>query len=207
MKVTVLGASGKVGRAVVHELLQQGHTVTAFVHSTDISRQFPEVTVVRGTINNTNDVRQAMTGSDAVICALGSWGTKTKNIVGTGAQAVVEGADGAPLRFVSVTGAGATCAADAQGIWQRLQRRLLLCIAPRILRDGEHHLSVLAASNLRWTCLRSPVMTGSKSTAYKLSVALPGLMATVPRRAVAKALVDQLTDETFINQAPGVHKA
>ena len=207
MKVTVFGASGKVGRQVVDLLVADNHEVVAFIHTHNPFADYPDVAIVSGSITDDVAVAKAVHGSQAVISCLGSWGTATKDIVSTGTRQIIAAMERESVsRIITVSGAGAFYNKDQPTALDRLTHRFLGIVAAPILRDGEEHLAALQVSGLHWTCLRSPVMTMSKRTAYRLSSKLPTLLASVPRAAVARALIDQLNDIQHFSQAPVIYR-
>ncbi|MDB5184865.1 MAG: NmrA family protein [Candidatus Saccharibacteria bacterium] len=196
-----------MGRLVVSELIAGGYSVVAFVHSSNPFEGLAGVRVVRGDITDATQVSEALRGSEAVISTLGSWGTKSKDIVATGAKSITEAmqASGAK-RIITLTGGSALVPGEKVGFMASAQRRLLSLVAGKILSDGEKHLAILAMSGLDWTCIRAPAMSGSGSVVYQLSMRLPSLLASIPRVAVARSLVDQLSSREFIGQAPVITK-
>jgi putative NADH-flavin reductase len=72
VKILVFGASGGTGRNIVEQALAQGHTVTAFVRDPARLRlTHDNLQIVRGDIASSDSVTSAVTGQDAVLCALG----------------------------------------------------------------------------------------------------------------------------------------
>lgn len=71
MKIVVFGAAGRTGKKVVQEALEEGHEVTAFVHSQAEGINHPKLKVVQGDALNKNDVAAAIAGQDVVISTLG----------------------------------------------------------------------------------------------------------------------------------------
>ncbi|MER6318513.1 NAD(P)-binding oxidoreductase [Streptomyces sp. NPDC001581] len=73
MQLTVLGATGPIGRQVLQQALAAGHRVTALVRDAARLPQRDEerVTVVIGDAASAADVEEAARGSQALICALG----------------------------------------------------------------------------------------------------------------------------------------
>jgi uncharacterized protein YbjT (DUF2867 family) len=72
MKVLVIGATGGSGRAVVDELLAQGHEVTAFARRRDaFSDAVRKPRIVTGDATRMEDVEHAVRGQDGVIVTLG----------------------------------------------------------------------------------------------------------------------------------------
>src|SRR5215210_1839012 len=70
MKLTVFGATGGIGREVVTQALDRGDQVTAYVRNpAKLDLTHPELTVIAGEITDTEAVRRAVSGADAVIRA------------------------------------------------------------------------------------------------------------------------------------------
>jgi putative NADH-flavin reductase len=207
MKITVFGANGKVGRLVVEQLLAGGHEVTAFVHRSHAFAAHPSLAIAQGDIYNTGQVAAAVAGSQAVISALGSWGTPKKDVLASATRNIIPAMQAAGItRIVSLTGADARAAGDTLSPIHRITHLMISALAGKVLHDGEDHIRLLAASSLDWTVLRSPPMTGSTTHTYNLVQKRPMPWATVPRNAVATAMVDQLTKTDFLRQSPYIVK-
>lgn len=207
MQVTVFGASGSVGQLVVEALLANDYQVVVFIHRHDPFEGRSDVIRTNGSIDDAAAVAKAVQGSQAIISTLGSWGTSTKNIVSTGTAQIIAAMTSQNVRrLITLTGASAWCAQDAPSRLDRLTHRLLSAAAGKILNDGEQHLKLLEASSLDWTCLRSPVMTNQPGKGYILATKLPSLLASIPRAAVVKSLVDQLKARDQIGKAPVIKR-
>ncbi len=124
-QITVFGASGKVGRLVVAELLGRGHNVVAFVHSQKLTEKdfvrdsvhdakaTKNIRIVQGDIYNAVQVAAALSGSQAVISVLGSWGTKRKDILCSAMRAIIPAMEQQHIqRIVSLTGHDARTEGD-----------------------------------------------------------------------------------------------
>tara|TARA_R110002095_G_scaffold215536_1_gene210058 strand:- start:440 stop:1081 length:642 start_codon:yes stop_codon:yes gene_type:complete len=71
MKITVLGAAGKVGLRVVREALSRGHEVTAVVRNPDSVDDLPTASrTCLGDVDNIEDVVNVSAGQDVVISAI-----------------------------------------------------------------------------------------------------------------------------------------
>ncbi len=148
MKIVVFGATGKVGRLVVKELLGHGHHVIAFVYGESSLAETDHLKIFNGNVKNRDDIAKALQGSDAVVSALGSWGTKTKDILSSGmANIVPEMEEQGIKRIVSLTGSSAYVPGDAWGFAGKTMRWLLVSIAPKIIKDAELHIILLANSS------------------------------------------------------------
>jgi putative NADH-flavin reductase len=207
MKIVVFGASGKVGRKVVSLLLAEGHQVRAAIHGNDPFQSSPNLEIVKVDIHNAPEVEAAIQGCSAVISTLGSWGTKTKDILSAGMKNIVPAMTKYNInRIVCITGAGAMDATDSPNVIDKLSRPLLMLVAPRILKDGEEHMAILRASSLDWTVVRSPVMKKSGSRGFALSARSPLPWATINRKDVATAMVRLVVSNEWARSAPFISR-
>ena len=207
MNIVVFGASGKVGRLVTQKLLEQGHTVTAFVHRASLPDP-GRLRTVKGDVHNVQQVGEAVRGNEAVVCVLGSWGTPTKDIISAATRNIIAASRQHDIqRLVSLSGADARAAGDELGIIHRVSHMLIGLVAKKVLRDGEAHIALLQQSDLDWTVIRSPIMRNTHKGRYTLSTARPLPWATIGRQQVADAIVEQITADNWTGQSPFIRRA
>jgi putative NADH-flavin reductase len=203
MQITVFGANGKVGRLVVKEALSRGHAVAAFVHGGPLLFTHSNLTVLQGDIYDQEAVYRALRGSQAVISCLGSWHTPKKDVLSSGMKNIIPAMQGLGIRrIISLTGADARDVYDEPDLIHRWIYLALRLIAPKILKDGEDHISLLRQSDMDWTVVRSPIMNNLGKDTYRFSVKLAPIRATINRSSVAKAMVDLVKTGQFIKAAP-----
>lgn len=206
MKVIVFGASGKVGRLIVSELVKRGYRITAIVFKED-NMEFPKgVRVLQLDVHDELLVREAIKGHEIVISALGSWGTKTKDVLSAGMKSIIPAMKHWNIRrIISLTGADSRFSEDQPPLTSRLARPVLKLIAPKILADGEKHIQLLAESTLQWTVIRSPIMKDGDIQAYKLNNHGCNVWESITRASVVKAMADEIENDQHIRQAPILH--
>lgn len=205
MRITVFGASGKVGQLLVGMLLEAGYDVIAFTHSSDPFGAHPQLRVLKGDVHDTAAVKQAVSGSEVVISALGSWGAPSKDIVSAGTANMIDAMQATSARrIITLTGHDARAKGDRLGILHRLSHAAIgLTPAKKILADGERHIKLLQQSNLNWTVIRSPIMNDRGSAEnYLLTNRRPSPWATVNQRSVALAMLSIVQDDAFRCSAP-----
>jgi uncharacterized protein len=109
-KVILIGASGFVGSAILKELLNRGHNVTAIVRNPEkIKVQHENLSVIKGDINSVQTVTEVSQGFDDVISAYNPGWTNPNIYDETlrGYSAIIEGAKAADVkRLLCVGGAG-----------------------------------------------------------------------------------------------------
>lgn len=207
MQITVFGASGKVGRLVVAELLAQGHQVIAFVHNDVDFASDQHLKLIKGDIHQSSDVSQAIQGSQLVISTLGSWHTKSKDILSSAMAVLVPAMEQQGIkRIITLTGADARASGDNPNWLAKLLRPLFKIVAGKILLDGENHIKTLEASSLDYTVVRAPVMRNfGRNTKFRLNHQPTNIWHTVQRQKVAAAISSLVQDQSFNRSCPFVH--
>ncbi|MBK1655139.1 NAD(P)-dependent oxidoreductase [Allochromatium vinosum] len=77
MHIALFGATGGTGRQVLAQALEQGHRITALVRDPSKLTPHPDLTLVTGDVLDPAAVARCLAGTDAVVCVLGSHGSKT----------------------------------------------------------------------------------------------------------------------------------
>ena len=71
MKIVVIGATGNIGRRVVHEALSRGHEVVGVVRDpAAVEPPDPRVRLVKGDATTAEDIARVVRGADAVVSAI-----------------------------------------------------------------------------------------------------------------------------------------
>ena len=205
MRILVLGASGRTGRAIVHQALERQHTVTAFVRNPAKSpapHQALRVTV--GNVNDFATVSEAIRGHDAVVSALGvTTPLKPDADVVRGVQHIIRAmVEQNVRRLIYLSFIGVHDSRAAVGV-------VLRYIAPIPLRheiaDHEAKEALVTASPLEWTIVRPPTLTGGARTGQYRSGTAISTWKPVPllaRADVADFILNELTEPQYVRQAP-----
>lgn len=78
MKLTIFGATGRVGSEILKLAIQDGHDVKVLVRNPEkLKVENPLLQVMTGNVLNADSVRAAISRSDAVISTVGTDGTNT----------------------------------------------------------------------------------------------------------------------------------
>lgn len=205
MKIIIFGASGKVGSELVKVLLDRGHEITVFVHSSGSFVETEQLHIKRGDIHDAASVKNAIKNQEVVVSTLGSWGTKTKDIVSVATKNIIPIMEKIGIkRFVSLTGAGAQLPQEKLPLLYSLNHMAISLCANKILKDSETHMKMLHYSTLDWTVIRSPVMTSTDTAKYRLSNTPSVPWALISRHAVVLAMLYVIENNTEIRRAPYV---
>ncbi|GAA2624726.1 SDR family oxidoreductase [Dactylosporangium fulvum] len=210
MKLTIVAATGAIGRHLLDQAVAAGHDVTALVRNPDRLAGLP-VRVVAADLARPDPaaLRSAATGADAVLSGLGARTAAEAGVARRGTQAVIEAMRETGARRIVVVSAApiGTVPSPARpnpprhdpgdGFFMRhLGARFARTAFRTHYADLARMEDVLRASDLDWTISRPPrltdkPLTGRYRTALDRNVR-GGL--TVPRADVAHhmlALIDQ----------------
>ena len=115
MRITVLGATGSVGRRVVAEALSRGHEVTAVVRDSSRYDELPKgVNSQTGDASNADDISRLSSGQDVVISAIRPAPGRDSEIVPT-TQALLDGLAQTGVRLLVVGGAACLTVPNSGG--------------------------------------------------------------------------------------------
>jgi uncharacterized protein YbjT (DUF2867 family) len=209
MKLVVFGATGGVGRQLVRQGLDQGHSVTAVVRDpARFELTDPRLLVV--TIPDLSDidrVAEAVAGCDAALSGVGPKGRKDVLAASRPTKGIIAGLQRAGVeRIVAVSAAPVGPTPDGDS-W--LDRHVLHPLVSKVLSGIYADLAVmeadLAASGLKWTVVRPPRLTdkplGRYRTVYGANVTRGRFAA---RADVANAMLAAVADERAFDTALGV---
>lgn len=207
VKITVFGATGRTGRHLVEQALEKGHEVTALARdSSKVPTQHERLKIVRGDVLDAAAAEKAVTGSDAVLSALGPTKTSTKYVQTRGTENIVAAMRKHGVRrLVSLTGAGVRDPKDRPKLFDRVIGALLKRLQRDVLADAEGHARVIQGSGLDWVIVRGPVLTeGEKKGEYRVGYVGKNSGFKISRADVADFMLEQATDTTHLGQAPMV---
>lgn len=204
MKLCIFGATGKTGRLIVEQALEHQHDVTAFVRDpSKLSGEATDMQLVQGDVSDRAAIERAITGSEAVISALGS-GKNTLTTFGKFAVPIMQQAG--VSRIVSLVGAGVSVDGDYPSFGRSLMLGLMNLIAKDVLQDAERHASLLRKSDREWTLVRPPRLadgpaTGRIEHAEHLKL---GPSRSITRADLAGFMLEVATRAQYVHQAPMV---
>jgi uncharacterized protein YbjT (DUF2867 family) len=194
LRLTVFGANGGSGRALMKQALAAGHHVTAVTrHPEQIPDDEDRLTVLHGDATDAADVRTAVEGADAVLSALGTpYSRHPISLYSASGRQIVDAMrQVGTRRLIVVTSSAVDPDAHAGG-------GLLgsLVIGPLISRLGRTMYedmcrmeAIVHNSGLDWTILRPPALFDKEAAgAAELSLApMAGRFAA--RQDLAAAMI------------------
>jgi putative NADH-flavin reductase len=219
MKLTIVAATGGIGRLLVDQAVAAGHDVTAVVRNP--AKLTAPVRVVRVDLNQPDPAAlvSAMSGADAVLSGLGPRARAEMGVATRGTRAVIDAMKQAGCERILVVSAApiGTVASPANPNPPRydpgdnfLMRHVfspaIKAVVPKHYADLAAMEDELRASGLQWTVIRPPKLTDKPVTAaYRIAYGrniLGGF--TVSRADVAHLMLRLVTEPASIGQTVGV---
>jgi uncharacterized protein YbjT (DUF2867 family) len=127
LKVLAIGATGSIGRHVVSEVLQRGHSVRALVREPRAVQLPPTVEIVIGDLTKPETLAAAVAGVDAIVFTHGAngGGKAAEAVDYGGVRNVLVALGGRKVRIALMTAIGVTDHATEAHDWKRRGERLV----------------------------------------------------------------------------------
>ncbi|HET9173939.1 MAG TPA: NAD(P)H-binding protein [Candidatus Saccharimonadales bacterium] len=206
MKLAVIAASGRSGRAFIEQALAAGHDITANVHRRNTLPSHPHLTVMIGDATDAAYMEQLVVGNEAVVSLIGHTRRSPKDVQTKATEALIAAMQKQGVRrVVSLTGTGVRMPGDIIPLMDRVLNLGISLVDPARIRDGIRHAEILQTSNLEWTILRVLKLQNTKPRAFTLTEHGPAKVI-VSRAEVAAAILEMLERDEFVRQAPIVSR-
>ncbi|WP_257166316.1 NAD(P)-dependent oxidoreductase [Bradyrhizobium sp. SRS-191] len=203
--ILVLGATGGTGQLIVRDALARGYNVSALVRSPDKAGDLQGARLIVGDARDEATLRKALKGQDAVISSLGTALSPLREVtaLSTSTRALVAAMKAEHVaRLVAITGIGA---GDSKGHGGFVYDRLILPLLLRnVYADKNRQEAIIRDSGLDWVIVR-PAMLNDKpgGQAVRALTDLSGFHGgTIARADVARFVVDQVSDDSFLHRSP-----
>ena len=209
MKIVVFGASGKTGALFTEQALAKGNHITAYVRRAgSLVQQHPNLKVVIGSLDNTDKLKEAISGADACVSFLGGNSLFKHSVeIINGIDKIVTILEQEGVRrfiYMSSMGAG-----ESRKMMRHMIRFFIADIILRVpISDHTANEKRIAASKLQWTLVRPAGLTnGPKTGRLKHGSNIKVLRGNpqISRANVASFMIDQLTDKTYINKGVWIY--
>ncbi len=205
MKVVIFGANGKTGLQLVEQALAKGHQVIAYIRRAgSVKIENPKLKIVVGNLNETLKMKDAISGCDACISALGG-GSLTKHSpeMMNGIENIVSIMEKARVhRFIYLSSLGV---GDSRYYMNPIVRFIVCNVIIRVpMADHTVDEKRISKSSLNWTLVRAGSLTDGQLTGeYKHGTEKIKLRgnATISRANVASFMLQQLTDTKYYQKA------
>ena len=210
MKITVFGASGRIGGHVVEQALAAGHSVTAVVRdpATFTHRHHHlEVVVVPG-LTDPEPLLPALQGRDAAISGVGPRRPRDVTVASTATRGILDALDASGVRRFVAVSAAPVGPMPADAGW--FQRRILTPAITALLRDMYADLGAMEReiqqSGTEWTIVRPPRLTNKPLTGVYRTAIDENVrrFKAIGRADVAHFMLAALSEPATVGHAIGI---
>ncbi|MGH3264383.1 MAG: NAD(P)-dependent oxidoreductase [Trebonia sp.] len=204
MRVAIFGSTGTVGSELLAQALAAGHDVRALARTpSKLPAGHPRLTVLHGNVKDASPVSQTAAGADAVLSTLGATDKNDSDIRRVGTANILAAMREHGIRRLVVMGGFHL---EFPGDPHNLGRKLIVPIIKLmgiVVEDTTAMSAAIQASNLDWTVVRTPRVIASRRSAPTRTGTLElGPWSKVNKGNVARFMLDCLTDEATLRQAP-----
>jgi putative NADH-flavin reductase len=205
MKIVIFGASSKTGLLLVQQTIDAGHEVTAFAREpSKITIQDDHLNIIQGDALKPAQVSDSIQGQEAVLSLIGPTKGAPKNLTSECTRNILEGMqDHNVKRLVLTSVAGIPTPNDETSGASKFIGSLLKIFLKDMFLDRENQLALLESSDREWVAIRLPRLTDDKPAGqYQLGFKNPGMRLKISRANLAAAMLDQLSEDSYLRQAP-----
>jgi len=203
--IAVIGGTGKAGKYLVNQLVQRGFRLKLLIRNPETFQlKHPLIQVVEGNANNAADIHLLMQNCDAIISTLGLgqppsetniFSESTKNVLLAMTNHQIE-------RYIVITGLNVNTPFDIKSPKTQFATDWMYANYPKTTADKQTEYDILSRSDVDWTLVRLPLIEQTdERTDVKVSLK-DCLGDKVSATNLSNFLIEQLTDNRFIKQAP-----
>jgi putative NADH-flavin reductase len=202
MKISIFGASGRTGILTVYQALDKGHQVTAFSRkAVNITISHPKIRVIEGDILDFSKVKEAVSGQEAIIIALGVDSGNPGTILSDGTANIIKAMkECGVMRLICMSSAGIL--GNDAGFW--FGKVIMPLFFRNVFRDKIRQMELIKASGLEWVIIRPVRLTHAPKTGkYEIRPGNPA-SSKIPRADVADFMLKLLTQKKYDGQLPAI---
>ncbi|MDK1376460.1 MULTISPECIES: NAD(P)H-binding protein [unclassified Sinorhizobium] len=210
MKISLFGATGPTGQYIIREALSQGYSLSVYTRDANKLSLFEgKIEVVEGDLKNLEAIRTCVSGSHAVISALGpnSLQINEKRSVMHGVGNIISIMDElAVCRLIQVSTSSYRDPKDGFDLKSRAVVLLIKVMLYKAYDDIKATGELISRSGLDWTLVRIPYLKDGPADG-SIDVGWYGktkLSTKLSRGNLARFLVDQISNRDFVRAAPGI---
>jgi putative NADH-flavin reductase len=208
MNITVFGATGGTGTALVAQALAAGHEVTAVVRDPARMKvaRHPRLRVVTADVMDPASIAPALAGTDAAVNTVGPHGLGRTTIQQDSVRSILQAMHQAGARRLLHV-SGSSTVDDGESWYMRfpvkpLARATFLGNSCTDMRGAE---SLIRASDMDWTIFRPPALNSKPARGYRTAIDrnLPHGFS-VTRADLAACMVAMLPEPAIVHHHVGV---
>ncbi len=206
MKIAIIGASAGIGLASTRLSLERGHEVATLSRRRVSLPDHANLKRVQGSATNSDDVRVAVEGADAILMTLGVKSPFATTLFSDSSRLLLQvlGEKGVSPTLIALTGFGA---GDSWGYNSLPVKILFTLLLKKVYADKSEQERVIAGGYSRWEIVRPGRLTnGAMTSRYRVLDQLVDAMqvGAISRADVAHFMVAQAENPTCLGKYPAL---
>jgi putative NADH-flavin reductase len=206
MKIAVIGASAGIGLQCTRLALERGHQVTTLSRRIVPLPDHSKLRRVQGSAANSNDIRAAVEGAEAILVTLGVKSPFATTLFSDSARILLQvlKETGSSPTLLVLTGFGAGDSWEYNSFPMKLMFTLLL---KKVYEDKSEQERLIAGGYSRWEIVRPGRLTnGAMTGRYRVldELAKGMTVGAISRSDVAHFMVAQAEHPTYLGKYPAL---
>ena len=205
IKIAVIGGTGKSGKFLVKQLINQGFQLKLLVRNSDnFQINSPLAEVIEGDVSDYNSVETLIKGCQAVMSTLGLgipaseptiFSQATTHVVQAMSMHNVQ-------RYIVTTGLNVNTPFDKKSSKTAYATDWMRKNYPVSTASKQSEFDILTSSNIDWTLVRLPLIDQTDQTSEVIVSLEDCLGDKISATDLANFLIEQLSTNTFIRKSP-----
>ncbi|MXN92561.1 NAD(P)H-binding protein [Flavobacterium sp. Sd200] len=206
MKITLLGASGKIGTHLLELALQNDHDVVAYVRdSKKIKTTHPHLTIVEGELSNIPRLKSAIESAEVVVSTLGPPRKRTYEYlpVYEAHKAIMSLMKWNGLkRFITIGSPIIRLKNDPWYVATAFGTLMAKVAYPKPYKEIRSIEEVVEQSNLDWTVVRFVAATDKDTKPAKVIPDNKNVSFKISRKRIAEFIMSEMTQNQYVRAMP-----
>lgn len=204
-KIAVIGGTGKSGKYLVKQLLAKGFQIKLLLRNPEKSpAKNPLIETIEGNINHYTTVYNLLEGCQAVISTLGlGIPASEPTIFSQSSTNIIKAMNEHKIkRYIVTTGLNVDTPSDKKSPKTAFGTEWMKKNFPISTADKQLEFEILTKSNVDWTLVRLPLIEQTDEIG-EVNISLEDCLGDkISATDLANFLIQQLSDENYINKAP-----
>lgn len=206
MKITLLGASGRIGSQLLELALQNGHEVVAYVRdSKRIKVTHPNLTTVEGELSNIPRLKSVIENCEVVVSALAPPRKRTYQYlpIYDGHKAVMSLMKwNGVKRFITIGTPSIKFKDDKTSMTTTIPGLLTRFVYPKPYKEAVSIGEAIQESDLDWTVVRVVAPVAKDTKPAKVTFGDKNVHFSISRKRIAEFILDEIGQGKYIRSMP-----
>jgi len=205
IKIAVIGGTGKSGKYLVQQLINQGFQIKLLLRNPDnFQIKTSQVQIIEGNVNTYDDIYNLVEGCEAVISTLGLgipaseptiFSQSTANIIKAMNQLKIQ-------RYIVTTGLNVDTPFDHKSEKTAFGTEWMKKNFPVSTADKQSEYEMLVKSDVDWTLVRLPMIEQTDEI-NEINISLQDCQGDIISATnLANFLIEQLSNDEFVRKSP-----